>query len=127
MARTLKQQTAIDIQVQKWLEAKGVDPNMVREDYTLACDSGRTWLTITLFAGDFPLEEIEPDPVPVRKDPPSYAADHSDCGPGCTFKNETNKTNRKHITCIDITTARERPYSSWICGPECPTDETPSE
>lgn len=57
MAKELRQRIALDIQVQKWLEAKGIDLNMVREDYTLARDSGMTTLTITLFAGDFPLDE----------------------------------------------------------------------
>ncbi len=77
MAKAIRQRIALDLQVQKWLEAKGIDLNMVREDYTIARDFGMTTLTITLFAGDFPLDEIKP------------TAEHSQCGPNCTFKNET--------------------------------------
>lgn len=33
----------------------------------------------------------------------------------------SNAINRPHPTCIDITTSSERPYSSWVCGPDCPT------
>lgn len=49
------------------------------------------------------------------------------CEGACKLENlfPSNTINRPHTTCIDVTTAAERPYSSWVCGPDCPTEKLP--
>lgn len=33
-----------------------------------------------------------------------------------------SRGNRRHPTCIDVSTASEGPGSAYLCGPDCPTE-----
>lgn len=116
MSKQAKYNTALDKQVEAWLESKGIKPSEVAADYTIKREDGLTRLTLTFFAADFPLPPAEP----------MSCTYHIDCAlgrphPDHTDNSVSRETNRPHPTCIDTTRADERPYSSWVCGPDCPT------
>lgn len=93
----------------RWLEHRGIALKDVMLPFTVKHEYGQTQITFTMIAQDFPVPAFaEGGPVlPIGK-PRLF---HS------------NAINRTHPTCIDVTTASEQPHSSWVCGPECPTNE----
>lgn len=98
--------------VRQWLESKNISPDTVLTNFKVSHENGQTQLTLTFVVDDFPLQ-------------PAEAKAECTCLNGIHLRHRfacplNEVRNRPHTTCIDVTTAAERPYSSWVCGPDCP-------